>query len=91
MNANDAAVIAIQMLQKSNALNPNNQSPVYSFCIKDRTLVSRSNLVALLLDSTSGRYAKEWCVKALMDTKDDFDRSLSWLSMNAPHKALPPK
>jgi len=84
MNPNDAALIAIEMLQKSSALNPNIVNPDYSFCLKDHTLAIRMNMLNLLLQETNNSYQKEWCIKSLLDTKDDFERSLLWLKNNAP-------
>jgi hypothetical protein len=74
------------MLKKSSAMNPNQVNPEYFFCLKDQMLAARQNMINLLLQETNHTFKKEWCIKSLLENKDDFEGSLLWLKNNAPSK-----
>ncbi|KAJ3363011.1 hypothetical protein HDU91_003149 [Kappamyces sp. JEL0680] len=81
---NDAAVEAIALLQQSALMKP--QAPYYSLCVQDQTSARRHVMAKQLQEISENRHHREWCIKALLECKEDGDRALAWLRSNAPVK-----
>ena len=79
---NDSAVIAIHQFKSSAIGRP--KDPVYHFCVADKSISDRILKANQMVDITKDQYRVEYCVKALIESREDVTVSLSWLSRNAP-------
>jgi hypothetical protein len=79
---NDSAVIAVSQFKSSAIVNPKN--PVYYLCNPDPILQRRILLAKRLQEMCNSMYRLEYCVKSLMESREDITSANNWLSKNAP-------
>ncbi|KAH6583948.1 hypothetical protein BASA60_001139 [Batrachochytrium salamandrivorans] len=80
MDATDAAVLGIQLLQSSFIKRP--RSPMHYLCVSDAVLSKRRTTAEV--DLCPLGFSSAWGVKALLENNDDVERASSWLIANAP-------
>ncbi|KAJ3101835.1 hypothetical protein HDU97_001009 [Phlyctochytrium planicorne] len=78
LDPNEAAVHAFTLLKKSALFKPKGSE--YDLCVTDATNASRRYTAENL---TSAGYHVSWCVKALVECKDNASKAVDWLMANA--------
>jgi Amino-terminal Zinc-binding domain of ubiquitin ligase E3A len=86
---NDSALISVAQFKSSAIVKP--KDPIYHFCNPDPVLQTRILLARRLQEMSESSYRLEYCVKALIECKEDITSALRWLAKNAPVVRVSPK
>ncbi|KAJ3218737.1 hypothetical protein HDU67_004257 [Dinochytrium kinnereticum] len=79
MDANDSAIRSLALLKLSAIFKT--KSPEYHLCVSDPGIVARRTQANTLVGLG---YHVSWCIKALMECKDDAGKAVDWLMASAP-------